>query len=92
MNKVMTLNIQELNLTLIHTLKEWDPLGYGPESYETEIVDVVQAVHSMNHNEKLAKQIQGIYEFSFEEMIPMAKCSEMAAQLLRIKNSASCSL
>ncbi|WP_433744040.1 DUF1871 family protein [Falsibacillus pallidus] len=86
------MNIQELNLTLIQTLKKWDPLGYGPESYEMEIVDVVQAVHSMDDKGKLAKQIQSIYEFSFEEMIPMAKCREMAAKLLRIKNSASCSL
>ncbi|MFD2805933.1 DUF1871 family protein [Litchfieldia salsa] len=73
-------------------LQSWDPLGYGVDSYETEIVDVLQAVHVVNDISQLARKIQAIYEFSFEEIIPLNTCEKMAKELLVIKNSSSCDL
>ncbi|MEW8987965.1 MAG: DUF1871 family protein, partial [Bacillus sp. (in: firmicutes)] len=41
---------------------------------------------------ELARKIQSIYEFSFEEIIPLSECTIMAEELLAIKNESSCSL
>ncbi|MCG1021809.1 DUF1871 family protein [Sutcliffiella horikoshii] len=82
-----------VNVRLMENLLQWDPLGYGVDAYDTECVDVVQAVHELDDSNKLAKKIQDIYEFSFEEFIPLTKCKEKALELMVIKNSEdSCSL
>jgi len=82
-----------INVRLMENLLQWDPLGYGVDAYETECVDVVQAVHELDDINKLAKKIQDIYEFSFEEFIPLSKCKEKATELIFIKNEEdSCSL
>jgi hypothetical protein len=53
----------------------------------------VQAVHELDDIKDLAKRIQEIYEFSFEEFIPFSKCKEKALELLVIKNEEdSCSI
>ncbi len=80
---------QQTNLLIMEELLKWDPLGYGVGSYETEVVDVLQAVHMYDTAIKLARKTQAIYEFSFEEMIPLSECEKMAKKLLEIKNSAS---
>ncbi|MDZ5472064.1 DUF1871 family protein [Bacillus sp. 31A1R] len=82
----------KMNLSLLELLSNWDPLGYGIGSYDTEIADTIQAVHIMNDQDKLARKIQSIYEFSFEEIIPLDECREIAGKLLVIKNEESCSL
>ena len=76
-----------VNLMLMDTLMCWDPLGYGEDAYETERVDVIQAVHELNDEKALAIKIQQIYEFSFEELISMDECEKKAIELLQIKNS-----
>lgn len=78
------------NLKLMELLSAWDPLGYGLDAYETECVDVLQAVHQLDDQKLLARKMQAIYEFSFEEIIPLADCMEMAGRLLLIKNESSC--
>jgi hypothetical protein len=80
----------QTNLQLVQALKEWDPLGYGENSYDTEIADAIAAVHYMEDANKLAREIQGIYEFSFEEIIPIENCLRIARELLIIKNSGTC--
>jgi hypothetical protein len=85
--------IQETNIKLRQCLETWDPLNYGEDAYETEIVDVIQAVHDWKGDtEELAKKIQDIYEFSFEEFIPLEKCKAKAAELLIIMSQVSCEL
>ncbi|QFT90389.1 hypothetical protein FIU87_17245 [Bacillus sp. THAF10] len=82
-----------LNVRLMENLLQWDPLGYGVDAYETECVDVVQAVHELDDINSLAKRIQQIYEFSFEEFIPLTACKKKALELLALKNEdSSCSL
>ncbi|MCM3619020.1 YugE family protein [Sutcliffiella horikoshii] len=82
-----------VNVRLMENLLHWDPLGYGIDAYETECVDVVQAVHELDDINKLARRIQDIYEFSFEEFIPLSNCKEKALELMVIKNEEdSCSL
>jgi hypothetical protein len=80
------------NLKLVKLLKEWDPLGYGEEAYDSEIADTIQAVHLLNDRDKLARKIQAIYEFSFEEIIPLIKCKQISVEMLAIKNEDSCSI
>ncbi|WP_152642954.1 DUF1871 family protein [Bacillus alveayuensis] len=84
--------MRQANEEMIALLCQWDPLGYGEDAYETEIVDVIEAVHRLNHALKLAKKIQSIYEFSFEEIIPLSECEKIAKKLLRIKHHISCDL
>lgn len=83
---------QQTNIQLMEILFKWDPLGYGEGSYDTEIVDVLQAVHIYDDEILLARKIQAIYEFSFEEIIPLKKCVKLAKQLLFIKYNSSCEI
>jgi hypothetical protein len=85
-------SMQNTNLKLMECLLTWDPLGYGTDAYETEVVDVVEAVHRYDDRDQLARRIQSIYEFSFEEIIPLKICQQKASELLMIKNSSSCEL
>ncbi|MEQ2527133.1 DUF1871 family protein [Bacillaceae bacterium CLA-AA-H227] len=82
----------ETNLRLVKALKKWDPLGYGEEAYDPEVADSAAAVHFIEDEDKLARKIQGIYEFSFEEIIPLEKCLSIARELLLIKNEGTCSI
>ncbi|MCH1625494.1 DUF1871 family protein [Ferdinandcohnia quinoae] len=86
------MEIRNTNIELMILLQEWDPFGHGEGSYETEAVDVIQAVHQLDDPKKLARKIQAIYEFSFEEIIPLNECEVIATRLLLIKNNASCEL
>ncbi|WP_180321208.1 DUF1871 family protein [Metabacillus halosaccharovorans] len=90
--KVKKLEAQQTNLKIMDVLLQWDPLGYGAGHYETEVVDVLQAVHLFEEEIKLARKIQAIYEFSFEEIIPLSDCEKMAGKLLFIKNNSSCEI
>ena len=81
-----------INLQYVDLLNEWDPFELKDGSYDTEIADTIQAVHELNDPMKLANRIQGIYEFSFEQIIPLESCSAVAKQLLSIKESSSCTL
>ncbi|MBE4907467.1 DUF1871 family protein [Bacillus luteolus] len=83
---------RDVNLQIMYLLENWDPLGHGLGSYETEAVDVLQAVYQIDDPEKLATKIQLIYEFSFEQLIPLADCRKMAEKLLLIKNDSTCEL
>ncbi len=92
MSSVMRMNFRETNEKLVELLQEWDPFAIGADGYDTEIADVVGAVHRYDDPNLLAKQIQSIYEFSFEEWIPLEKCLSVSYNLLAIKNTGSCSL
>ncbi|MGY3717284.1 DUF1871 family protein [Sutcliffiella cohnii] len=82
-----------IHLQLMDVLMNWDPLQYGEDAYETERVDIIQAVHELEDIMPLAKKIQAIIEFSFEEIVPLQKCVNIANELLLIKNSdSSCSI
>ncbi len=90
--KVIYMETQEMHLRMVIHLNEWDPFKLGFGNYETEIADVVQAIHIMDDVQKLAFRIQEIYEFSFEELLPIEDCRRIANDLLMIKNQGSCSL
>ena len=80
------------NLKFVDLLNEWDPFQLKNGSYDTEIADTIQAIHELNDPFKLAKRIQGIYEFSFEKVIPMESCLSVAKELLAVKDSDSCAI
>ncbi|WP_449621660.1 DUF1871 family protein [Robertmurraya sp. Marseille-Q9965] len=82
----------ETNLRLVMALKKWDPLRLGEDAYDPEVADSAAAVHYIEDEDKLARKIQAIYEFSFEEIIPLEKCLSIARELLLIKNDGSCSI
>lgn len=82
----------QLNLQLADLLNEWDPFCLKNGSYDPEIAETIQAVHMSDDPQKLAKNIRDIYEFSFEELIPIDSCLKIAQQLLMVKNNSSCSI
>ncbi|MFD2444445.1 DUF1871 family protein [Bacillus sp. CGMCC 1.16607] len=86
------MEVQEMHIRLVIALNEWDPFNLGFGNYETEIADVVQVVHTSDDPQKLARKIQNIYEFSFEQIIPIENCQTIATELLNIKNQQSCTL
>lgn len=86
------MNNQEVNLELVKLLNEWDSFKLGEGNYDTEIADCVYAVHELDNREELAAEIQKIYEFSFEEFIPMDECLSISTKLLLTKDNGSCSL
>lgn len=87
-----TMDAQQMNRQMLHAIRAWDPFGCGADAYETEAVDVLQAVHDYDEPIRLAEKIQAIYEFSFEKKIPLNECIKMAKQLLAMKQAAACSL
>ncbi|PLS03995.1 DUF1871 family protein [Neobacillus cucumis] len=82
----------QTNLEFVDLLNQWDPFHLENGDYDTEIADTVQAVYELNDPLRLAERIQAIYEFSFEKVIPMEDCLNIAKDLLVIKANQSCSL
>jgi hypothetical protein len=80
------------NLQFVDLLNEWDPYQLKNGSYDTEIADTIQAIHELDDPFKLAKKIQSIYEFSFEQTISLENCLMVAKDLLLIKENDSCSI
>ncbi|GGJ78458.1 L-arabinose isomerase [Anoxybacillus voinovskiensis] len=83
---------QHLNRSLLAIVQQWDPFGYGIDAYEIEAMDVVRAVYEYDDVEKLARKIQAIYEFAFEQKIPLTKCITLARELLLMKEDSECAL
>lgn len=81
----------ELNRRAVEVLEQWDPFENDLQ-YDTEAADVVAALQTVKDAEALAKVIQEVYEFSFEQVIPMEQCKEMAEKLIHIRYSTSCEL
>ncbi|MGG1399894.1 DUF1871 family protein [Bacillus salipaludis] len=82
----------QTNLKFVDLLNEWDPFQLKEGNYDTEIADTIQAIHELENLSELAEKIQSIYEFSFEQVIPINLCLEIAEKLLLIKNNDSCSI
>ncbi|MBO9130644.1 DUF1871 family protein [Bacillus sp. 165] len=77
---------------MINRVKEWDPLGFGIDFYETEACDVVSVASAFDDADYIAKKIQNIYLVSFEERIAIEKCKALACELLVLKEGGSCEL
>lgn len=86
------MNTQQVNLLLVDCLNDWDPFHIGTGNYDTEIADILQVVQTVDDTNELAHNIQAIYEFSFDEVIPLAQCEKFAKKLLVIKNNSSCEI
>ncbi|NSL51664.1 DUF1871 family protein [Calidifontibacillus erzurumensis] len=76
-----------LNDKIRETINNWDPLGLGPGAYDVEAIDIIQAVHEIDDCKYLAKRIQFIYEFSFEQSIPLGECQKIAKKMLLLKET-----
>lgn len=82
----------QLNFALADALNGFDPFNAGIGFYDTEIADVIYAVHRLDEINELAAAIRSIYEHSFDEPMPGGNPTRLAEQLLIIKNNASCHL
>ncbi|CEG23351.1 hypothetical protein BN1080_02325 [Planococcus massiliensis] len=82
------MSMSEMNRRAVRVLEEWDPFALGEERYGVEIGNVVDQLHVLDHPSDLAKQIQSIYEVSFEKWIPLEKCVDISYKLLALKYEA----
>ncbi|WP_046176616.1 DUF1871 family protein [Domibacillus indicus] len=82
----------QLNFALADVLMSFDPYQAGAGFYDTEMADVIYAVHQQKNAEKLAAEIRRIYEHSFDAPMPGGSPVKLAEKLLSIKNNSSCSL
>lgn len=76
---------------MIQIIKAWDPFHYGEDFYETEPADVMSALYDAEDPFSLAKEIQAIYHHSFEQLLPIESCQNIASQLFVIRDNRSCS-
>jgi len=81
-----------MNLQLADVLLSWDPFGIGSDQYDTEMADIIQAVHETDDLDTLVKKIRAIFEFSFEELLPREEIEPIAKALLNVKANSSCDL
>jgi hypothetical protein len=75
---------------MINIVKKWDPFEKGESFYETEPVDVVRAVYLFDDPLLLGKEIQAIYELSFDQQVPLSECEKIAGDLLAVKEKSTC--
>lgn len=75
---------------MIDIVRKWDPFSRGEGFYETEPVDVVNAVYLYDDSLTLGKEIQAIYELSFDQTLSLSDCVNMADELLAIKEQSTC--
>ena len=80
----------EMNRKCVQILQQWDPFDFGEESYDTEAADVVAALQGIDDPTDLAKVIQRVYEYSFEQWIPFEDCVAIAYKLIAVKFEAKC--
>lgn len=84
------MGMSEMNRKAVRVLEEWDPFAIGEERYGVEIGNVVEQLQVLDHPSDLAKQIQSIYEASYEKWIPLEKCVDISYKLLALKYEAKC--
>lgn len=80
----------EMNRRAARVMEEWDPFGIGEDLYGREILAVLVQLDVLDHPSDLAKQIQTIYESSFDKWIPLEKCVDVSYKLLALKYEAKC--
>ena len=81
-----------MNQQAVQIVIDSDLLGYGPESYDTEAADIVAALQGTTHTGELADTIQRVFQFSYEETIPLEKCEKLAQTLLTLKAQVACDI
>ena len=81
-----------MNQKALRILQEWDPFNIGEDNYDTESADVVAALQGIDDPSKLAKVIQTVYEYSFEQWIPFEECVSISYKLIAVKFEAKCIL
>lgn len=82
----------EMNKQAVRLVEEWDPFHLGADMYAGEAADVVAFLQGAIHPSDIAHYIQMIYEFSFEEWIPLEKCMEISYKLIALKLSVTCAI
>lgn len=82
------MDLNEMNRRAVVVLEEWDPFAIGSELYGKETERVVAQLQVLDHPSELAKQIQSIYEISFDKWIPLERCVEISYKLIALKYEA----
>ncbi len=82
------MNTVDMDKRALWIMEGWDPFSVGSGEYKSEANDVINKLHELDHPSDLAKAIQGIYESSFKQWIPLEKCVDISYKLLAVKYEA----
>lgn len=85
-----TMDVIVMNRKAIHIIQQWNPFNLVDFSYETEAADVVAKLQNIDDPSELGKEIQMVFEHSFEQWIPLEKCVDLSYKLLALKFEAKC--
>jgi len=78
----------ELVRRVQYILVQWNPLESKAHTYIKESEEVEAILQSIDDPSELGKQIQVIYEKSFNQWVPFEKCVEISYKLLALKFTA----
>ncbi|MBI5974155.1 DUF1871 family protein [Staphylococcus canis] len=77
----------DLNIKLYQQLSAWNPMDFDdPTLGDSEVYEMMDAVHQLGEPHEIAKAFQDIFKFSFETVIPYEQClieANKAVQLQR---------
>ncbi|GGG24725.1 hypothetical protein GCM10007425_19120 [Lysinibacillus alkalisoli] len=79
-----------MNRTAVQLVQQWDPFQLGEGEYDTEAADIVAALQAMDDPSDLGKRIQEVFEYSFEQWLPLEDCVTLAYKLIAVKFEAKC--
>lgn len=79
------MDVKEMNRKVMHMVEQWNPLNLERESYQVEAEQVLTALQQVDDPSDLGKNIQEIYQHSFQQWIPIEKCVEISYKLIAIK-------
>ncbi|EKU48048.1 DUF1871 family protein [Staphylococcus massiliensis] len=82
------MNNNDLNIELYKLIANWNPMNFDdPTLGDAEVYEVMDQVHQLGEPDKIAHEIQNIYQFSFETTIPYERCKAIADQAVALKSS-----
>ncbi|WP_010290087.1 DUF1871 family protein [Kurthia massiliensis] len=86
------MNTIEMNQRAVQMIADWNPFDIPDFDYATEAADIAATMQTIDDPAALAKEIQLIFEASFEEWLPLEACEAIAQRLTLLKYEAQCDL
>lgn len=78
----------EVNIALYQLLADWNPMQFEDETMgDVEVYEMMDAVHQIDDVNELAQKFQAIFQYSFEEKLPIEECQKHAESALSLEGT-----
>lgn len=78
----------EVNIALYQLLADWNPMHFEDKTMgDAEVYEMMDAVHQIDDVNELAQKFQSIFQYSFEEKLPIADCLKKANEALSLEGT-----